>query len=84
MFSSARFSAVRLGDVSSGAQQPQQLAAATPVQEGQRPCAEREQGRTEPSRRTPDLALEIFSPESTTRDRRDKLREYRAAGVREY
>src|SRR4030095_7048740 len=32
----------------------------------------------------PDLALEVVSPESETRDRRDKFREYRAAGVREY
>jgi Uma2 family endonuclease len=32
----------------------------------------------------PDLALEVVSPESEVRDRRDKFREYRAAGVREY
>ena len=31
-----------------------------------------------------DLAVEIVSPDSRTRDRRDKLREYEAAGVREY
>lgn len=32
----------------------------------------------------PDLAVEIVSPESVTRDRRDKFREYALAGVREY
>lgn len=32
----------------------------------------------------PDLAIEIVSPESRTRDRREKLREYEEAGVREY
>ena len=32
----------------------------------------------------PDLALEIVSPDSQTRDRRDKLADYRKAGVREY
>ena len=31
-----------------------------------------------------DLAVEVVSPESETRDRRDKLREYEAAGVGEY
>ena len=31
-----------------------------------------------------DLAIEIMSPESRTRDRRDKYREYEQAGVREY
>ncbi|CAN5526057.1 hypothetical protein BH24GEM3_BH24GEM3_01780 [soil metagenome] len=31
-----------------------------------------------------DLAIEIVSPESRTRDRREKLREYEEAGVREY
>ncbi len=31
-----------------------------------------------------DLAVEIVSPDSRTRDRRDKLREYESAGVREY
>lgn len=31
-----------------------------------------------------DLAVEIVSPESRTRDRRDKLREYEREGVREY
>ena len=32
----------------------------------------------------PDLAMEIVSPESETRDRHDKFREYAVAGVREY
>jgi Uma2 family endonuclease len=31
-----------------------------------------------------DVAVEIISPGSETRDRRDKLQEYEAAGVREY
>jgi Uma2 family endonuclease len=31
-----------------------------------------------------DLAIEIVSPDSATRDRRDKLAEYAAAGVTEY
>ena len=31
-----------------------------------------------------DLVVEVVSPDSRTRDRRDKLREYRRAGVREY
>jgi len=31
-----------------------------------------------------DLAVEIISPESTERDRKDKFAEYEAAGVREY
>jgi Uma2 family endonuclease len=31
-----------------------------------------------------DLAIEIISPESRTRDRRDKYQEYQQAGVREY
>ena len=31
-----------------------------------------------------DLAVEVVSPESRGRDRRDKLREYQDAGVREY
>ncbi len=31
-----------------------------------------------------DLVIEVVSPESQTRNRRDKLREYEAAGVREY
>jgi Uma2 family endonuclease len=31
-----------------------------------------------------DLAVEVVSPDSETRDRRDKLREYEATGVREY
>lgn len=31
-----------------------------------------------------DLVVEIVSPDSVTRDRRDKLAEYQAAGVREY
>jgi len=32
----------------------------------------------------PDLAIEIVSPDSQSRDRRDKYRDYEAAGVREY
>src|SRR5687768_12120193 len=32
----------------------------------------------------PDLAVEIVSPDSQNRDRRDKFLEYQAAGVREY
>jgi Uma2 family endonuclease len=32
----------------------------------------------------PDLVVEIVSPESVTRDYRDKLADYEAAGVREY
>ncbi len=32
----------------------------------------------------PDLALEIVSPDSRTRDRRDKFADYQRAGVREY
>lgn len=32
----------------------------------------------------PDLAVEIISDDSVQRDRRDKFREYRLAGVREY
>jgi Uma2 family endonuclease len=32
----------------------------------------------------PDLAVEIVSPDSETRDRRDKVRDYARAGVREY
>jgi Uma2 family endonuclease len=32
----------------------------------------------------PDWAIEIVSPESQSRDRRDKFLEYQAAGVREY
>ncbi len=32
----------------------------------------------------PDLILEIVSPDSQSRDRRDKFLEYEAAGVREY
>lgn len=32
----------------------------------------------------PDLIVEIISPDSVHRDRHDKFREYRAAGVREY
>ena len=32
----------------------------------------------------PDLVMEIVSPESVTRDRRIKFREYETAGVREY
>jgi Uma2 family endonuclease len=32
----------------------------------------------------PDLAVEVVSPDSETRDRRDKLRDYARAGVREY
>ena len=32
----------------------------------------------------PDLAIEVVSPESVDRDRVDKFRDYRAAGVREY
>lgn len=31
-----------------------------------------------------DLVIEVVSPESQTRDRRDKLKEYEAAGVGEY
>jgi Uma2 family endonuclease len=31
-----------------------------------------------------DLAIEVISPDSVTRDRRDKRREYERAGVREY
>ncbi|MGH2561384.1 MAG: Uma2 family endonuclease [Thermomicrobiales bacterium] len=31
-----------------------------------------------------DLAIEVISPESVTRDRSEKLAEYEAAGVREY
>ncbi|HSU17825.1 Uma2 family endonuclease [Longimicrobium sp.] len=31
-----------------------------------------------------DLVIEVVSPESRTRDRREKFREYEAAGVREY
>ena len=31
-----------------------------------------------------DLAIEVVSPDSGTRDRRDKYREYQQAGVREY
>jgi Uma2 family endonuclease len=31
-----------------------------------------------------DLAVEIVSPDSETRDRRDKLAEYEAAGIPEY
>lgn len=33
---------------------------------------------------SPDMAWEIISPDSVERDRRDKLDEYRAAGVAEY
>ena len=32
----------------------------------------------------PDLIIEIVSPDSQNRDRRDKFNEYQAAGVREY
>jgi Uma2 family endonuclease len=32
----------------------------------------------------PDLSVEIVSPDSQSRDRRDKFAEYEAAGVREY
>jgi Uma2 family endonuclease len=32
----------------------------------------------------PDVAFEIVSPDSVARDRREKLREYESAGVREY
>ena len=32
----------------------------------------------------PDIAIEFISPESRTRDRRDKFYEYAVAGVREY
>jgi Uma2 family endonuclease len=32
----------------------------------------------------PDLAVEVVSPDSETRDRRDKVRDYARAGVREY
>ena len=32
----------------------------------------------------PDLIVEIISPESQSRDRREKFLEYQAAGVREY
>jgi Uma2 family endonuclease len=32
----------------------------------------------------PDLAMEIVSPDSQSRDRRDKFKEYEKAGVREY
>ena len=32
----------------------------------------------------PNLAIEVISPDSVTRDRRDKHAEYQAAGVREY
>jgi Uma2 family endonuclease len=32
----------------------------------------------------PDLVMEIVSPDSVTRDWRDKYRDYEAAGVREY
>jgi Uma2 family endonuclease len=32
----------------------------------------------------PDLAIEIVSPDSQSRDRRDKFKEYEKAGVREY
>lgn len=32
----------------------------------------------------PDIAVEVVSPESVTRDRRDKFAEYEAAGVVEY
>ncbi len=35
-------------------------------------------------RRAADLAVEIISPDSVTRDRRDKLAEYAAAGVPEH
>jgi Uma2 family endonuclease len=31
-----------------------------------------------------DLAIEVISPDSRTRDRRDKFQEYQQAGVREY
>jgi Uma2 family endonuclease len=31
-----------------------------------------------------DLAIEVISPDSSTRDRRDKYQEYQQAGVREY
>ena len=31
-----------------------------------------------------DLAIEVSSPDSRTRDRRDKYHEYQQAGVREY
>ena len=31
-----------------------------------------------------DLAIEVISPDSRTRDRRDKYQEYEQAGVREY
>ena len=32
----------------------------------------------------PDLAIEVVSPDSQSRDRRDKYRDYEASGVREY
>jgi Uma2 family endonuclease len=32
----------------------------------------------------PDLVMEILSPESRTRDRREKFADYQSAGVREY